>query len=404
MSIIASYIKKIKPSATLALAAKAKDLKAQGVDVINLSVGEPDFDSFDNIKEAAIDAIRAGKTKYTPVGGIPELKEAIKDIYKGRIEISPSNIAVSAGAKQAIYNALVATIEEGDEVIIPTPYWVSYPDMVKIAGGDPIIVDTTDESNFKITAGQLDKAITSKTKWLILNSPNNPTGMKYNRKELEDIDAVLAKHPKVHIMSDDIYEELSYEDERLSFVDIAKESKNRLLIINGVSKSYSMTGWRIGYAIGPADIIKAMLVIQSQSTSNPSSIGQYAALEALTGPQDQLKSSILGFKSKRDLAHTLLNKIEGISCKKSNGAFYLFPDCKSYFGSKSSNGSEIKDDHDLCSYLIDEAKVVVVPGSAFGYPGHFRLSYAVSKEQIEESLSRIESALKKVEYTLNKTS
>ncbi len=397
MSIIASYIKKIKPSATLALAAKAKDLKSQGLDVINLSVGEPDFDSFDNIKEAAVNAIWEGKTKYTPVGGIPELKEAIKNIYKSRIEIDASNIAVSTGAKQAIYNALVSTIEEEDEVIIPTPYWVSYPDMVKIAGGKPIIVDTTDENDFKITAGQLDKAITSKTKWLILNSPNNPTGMKYYRKELEDIDAVLAKHPKVHIMSDDIYEELSYDDERLSFADIAKESKDRLLIINGVSKAYSMTGWRIGYAIGPADIIKAMLVIQSQSTSNPSSIGQYAALEALKGPQDQLKSSRLEFKNKRDLAHDLLNKIDGISCKKSNGAFYLFPDCKSYFGSKSSNGSEIKDDQDLCSYLIDEAQVVVVPGSAFGYPGHFRLSYAVSKEQIKESLRRIESALKKVE-------
>ena len=404
MSIIASYIKKVKPSATLALAAKAKELKAQGVDVINLSVGEPDFDSFENIKEAAIDAIRAGKTKYTPVGGIPELKDAIKNSYKGRIDVDASNIAVSTGAKQAIYNALVATLEEGDEVIIPTPYWVSYPDMVKIAGGEPVIVDTTDESNFKVTAEKLDNAITNRTKWLILNSPNNPTGMKYDRSELEAIDAVLAKHPKVHVMSDDIYEELSYEGDRLSFVDIAKESRDRLLIINGVSKAYSMTGWRIGYAIGPVEIIKAMLVIQSQSTSNPSSIGQYAALEALTGPQTQLEDSISEFREKRDLAYDLLNKIEGISCKKSNGAFYLFPNCKSYFGSKAPGVSEIKDDHDLCAYLIDEAKVVVVPGSAFGYPGHFRLSYAVSKEQINESLGRIESALKKVECILNKTS
>ena len=378
------------------MATKAKELKSQGIDVINLSVGEPDFDSFDNIKEAAIEAIRAGKTKYTPVGGIPELKEAIKDIYKGRIDLDVSNIVVSTGAKQAIYNALVATIEEGDEVIIPTPYWVSYPDMVRIAGGNPVIVDTNPESNFKITAEQLEKAITDKTKWLILNSPNNPTGMKYGEKELEAIDYVLAKYPKVHIMSDDIYEELSYEGARLSFVDIAKESKSRLLIINGVSKAYSMTGWRIGYAIGPSDIIKAMLVIQSQSTSNPSSIGQYAALEAIKGPQDQLKSSISEFKSKRDLAHELLNQIDGISCKKSNGAFYLFPECKSYFGSKLPDGSEVKDDLNLCAYLIDEAKVVVVPGSAFGYPGYFRLSYAVSKEQIVDALERIKAALNKI--------
>lgn len=396
MSIVASYIKKVKPSATLALATKAKELKAQGVDVINLSVGEPDFDSFENIKEAAIQAIKSGKTKYTPVGGIPELKEAIKNAYKGRIEVEASNIAVSTGAKQAIYNALMATIEDGDEVVIPSPYWVSYPDMVKIAGGRPVIVDTTSESNFKVTGEQLDKAITDKTKWVILNSPNNPTGMRYEKEELKQIDEVLGKHKKVHIMSDDIYEDINYKGGKSSFVDVAKESRGRLLIINGVSKSYSMTGWRIGYAIGPEEIIKAMLVIQSQSTSNPSSIGQYAALEALNGPQKDLKNSVVEFESKRDLAYDLLNKMDGISCKKSTGAFYLFPDCSAYFGMKLPSGSEIKDDMDLCSYLIDEAKVVVVPGTAFGYPGYFRLSYAVSKDHIKDALGRIEFALSKI--------
>lgn len=393
MSIIATYIHNIKPSATLALASKAKELKTQGVDVLNLSVGEPDFDTFENIKEAAISAIKSGKTKYTPVGGISELKDAIISFYKGRFSCGQENVIVSTGAKQAIYNALIATVNEGDEVIIPSPYWVSYPDMVKIARGKPVIVDCGSETDFKITPELLEKSITSKTKWLFLNSPNNPTGMKYNEDELKSLVEVIKKHPNLYVLSDDIYESLSYDDKPYSLVDFADPIKDRVLVINGVSKSYSMTGWRIGYAIGPADVIKAMSIIQSQSTSNPCSISQYAALEALRGTQQYLLDSIELFRSKRDLAYKYLNSIEGVECRKSEGAFYLFPGCATFFGSKTPEGVVIKNSSDFCTYLLEKARVAVVPGIAFGSEGYFRLSYAVSEEMLAKAYSRIKEAV-----------
>lgn len=396
MSILATYIHDIKPSATLALASKAKELKDKGINILSLAVGEPDFDTFDNIKAAAIEAIKSGKTKYTAVEGIPELKKAIQAAYKTRAHFDLGNIIVAAGAKQAIYNALMATINEGDEVIIPAPYWVSYPDMVKIARGTPVIVECTDETDFKITPKQLRASITKKTKWLFLNSPNNPTGMKYSAEELKQLVDVISEYPNLYVLSDDIYEELSYEDKPYSLIDFAEKIQDRILVINGVSKSYSMTGWRIGYALGPKNIINAMSIIQSQSTSNPCSISQYAALEALTGTQEFLKDSVLQFKKKRDLAYKLLNKVEGIECKKSEGAFYLFPKCKSFVGKKTPDGRIIHNDHDLSGYLLEEAKVVVVPGSAFGAEGYFRLSYATSEEIIIEAVKRINDALVKI--------
>jgi len=396
MSILATYIHNIKPSATLALANKAKELKDKGVDVLNLSVGEPDFDTFENIKEAAINAIRAGKTKYTPVGGITELKDAIIDVYKDRFVCTRENIIVSTGAKQAIYNALLATVNEGDEVIIPSPYWVSYPDMVKIARGRPVIVDCDARTNFKIIPDLLEAAITSRTKWLFLNSPNNPTGMKYSEVELRELVEVLKKYPNLYILSDDIYEMLSYEDKPYSLVDFAEPLRGRILVINGVSKSYSMTGWRIGYAIGPTEIIKAMSVIQSQSTSNPCSISQYAALEALNGTQQYLLDSIKIFRKKRDIAYNLLSDIGGIECRKSEGAFYLFPECSSFFGKKTPEGGVIENSNDFCGYLLQEARVAVVPGSAFGAEGYFRFSYAVSEEILTKASHRIKEAVEKL--------
>ncbi|MCH9753606.1 MAG: pyridoxal phosphate-dependent aminotransferase [Alphaproteobacteria bacterium] len=396
MSILATYIHNIKPSATLALATKAKQLKDQGVNVLNLSVGEPDFDTFDNIKEAAIRAINAGKTKYTPVGGIPELKDAIIETYKSRLSCVKENIIVSNGAKQAIYNALLATVNENDEVIIPSPYWVSYPDMVKIARGNPVIVDCGIDTNFKITPELLEGAITTRTKWLFLNSPNNPTGMKYTKDELKSLVEVLKKYPNLYVMSDDIYEMLSYEDEPYSLVDFAEPIKDRLLVVNGVSKSYSMTGWRIGYSIGPAELIKAMSVIQSQSTTSACSISQYAALEALSGTQQYLEDSIEVFKSKRNAAYSFLNNIDGIECVKSEGAFYLFPQCSEMFGKKTPDGNLITNSSEFCVYLLQEALVAVVPGSAFGAEGYFRLSYAVSEEALADAANRIKEAVAKL--------
>ena len=386
----------IKPSATLVLANKARELKAKGVDILDLSLGEPDFDTFDNIKHAAIEAIKSGKTKYTDVSGIRELKEAIRKSYSQRATFSLDNIIVSSGAKQAIYNALMVTINEGDEVIIPAPYWVSYPDMVRVARGNPVIVECTDSSNFKITPSLLERAITNKTKWVFLNSPNNPTGMKYSRDELVSLVKVIEDNPNIYVLSDDIYEVLSYEDHAYSLIDYADSIKDRLLVVNGVSKSYAMTGWRIGYAIGPIEIIKAMSVMQSQSTSNPCSISQYAALEALTGTQEYMNEGVLQFKKKRDLAHDLLNNLCKMECKKSDGAFYLFPKCTSFFGLKTEEGEVITNDHDFCKYLLEEARVVVVPGSAFGAEGYFRLSYATSERIIEEAAKRISLAIVKL--------
>jgi len=394
MSILATYIHNIKPSITLSLANKARELKARGVDVIDLSLGEPDFDTFDNIKLAAIEAINSGKTKYTDVRGIQKLREAIRDVYIKRSEFSVDNILVSCGAKQAIYNALMVTLNKGDEVIIPSPYWVSYPDMVRIAQGEPVVLNCNGDNDFKITPEQLDNAITEKTKWIFLNSPSNPTGMKYTKDEFKGLVKVIEKHKHVYVLSDDIYEELTYDDEAYSLIDFAETIKERLLVINGVSKTYAMTGWRIGYALGPTEVIKAMGIMQSQSTSNPCSISQYAALEALTGPQEYMKNSVLNFKKKRDLTYDLITNISGIDCKKPRGAFYVFPSCSNFVGKKTKAGLLINNDRDFCEYLLEEARVMVVPGSAFGADGHFRISYATSEDIIKESAERIGSALK----------
>jgi aspartate aminotransferase len=397
MKQVAKFISEIKPSATLALAAKAQTLKAQGINVIGLTVGEPDFDTPENIKVAAIEAIKSGKTKYTPVDGIVDLKKAIQGKYATRIkDLKLDNIIVSVGAKQSLYNCFMVTVEHDDEVIIPAPYWVSYPDMVMLARGKPVIINTTEKESFKVTASQLKAAITPRTRWVILNSPSNPTGMKYSKQELKDIAEVIKNYPHVGVILDDIYEDINFDGEIFSLIDVAPELVERILVINGVSKSYAMTGWRIGYAIGHQDIIKAMEIIQSQSTSNPCSISQYAALEALTGDQSFLKTLKNTFKERRDLALEQIRKINGISCVSPDGAFYLFPSCNEFFNKKTPDGKLIKDDNDFCEYLLSDAQVVVVPGSAFGLNGYFRLSYAVSISTIVEAINRIEKSCKKL--------
>jgi len=395
MSILASYIHNIKPSITLSLANKARELKSQGVELYDLSIGEPDFDTFNNIKDAAIKAINQGKTKYTDVRGLLQLREAICKNYEARCKFSTNNVIVSAGAKQSIYNALMVTLNEGDEVILPAPYWVSYPDMVKIARGIPVAVECDEKDNFKLTPEKLEKAITKKTKWLLLNSPNNPSGIKYFKKELEAIVSVLKRHPNVYVLSDDIYEDLCYDGSVLSFVDVAHEIMDRLLVVNGVSKSYAMTGWRIGYAIGPSEIISAMSILQSQSTSNPCSVSQYAAIEALNGPQEYMRQGVEQFKKKRDLTYDLLTEDGSLTCCKPEGAFYLFPKCSEFFGKRTENGSIINNDQDFCSYLLDQS-VVVVPGSAFGMAGYFRISYAASEETLKSAVNKIKDSIRKL--------
>ncbi len=396
MKQVAKFLESIKPSATLALDAKAKELKAKGIDVISLTVGEPDFDTPDNIKKAASDAIIAGKTKYTPVDGIPELKKAIQDKYYSRVELGLENIIVSVGAKQSLYNCFMATVEPQDEVIIPAPYWVSYPDMVRLAKGVPVIVAADAQDSFKVTASQLEKYITEKSRWLVLNSPNNPTGMSYSAKELKEIAALVKRHPRLGIISDDIYEDIHFTDKSLSIIDVAPDLKDRIMVVNGVSKSYAMTGWRIGYCIGNKEVIQAMKIIQSQSTSNPCSISQYAALEALTGDQTFVYETRKVFELRRDLAIKELSYIPEMSCVEPSGAFYVFPSCKQFFNKKTPEGKMIINDNDFCQYLLSEAKVVVVPGSAFGLNGHFRLSYAVSNETIVEAVKRVKDACSKL--------
>jgi aspartate aminotransferase len=389
----------IKPSPTLAVNAKAAELKLAGIDVISLGAGEPDFDTPNNIKEAAIQAIKDGFTKYTAVEGIKELKTAIKDkfIRENNLKYELDQIMVSTGGKQVIYNALMATLDEGDEVIIPSPYWVSYPDMTLLAGGRPKFVECEIETNFKLTANLLEEAITPKTKWLIINSPSNPTGAAYTEEELAELAKVLIKHSHVYIMSDDIYEHIVYED--FKFTNIAQvepKLQERTLIVNGLSKSYSMTGWRIGYGAGPKELIKNMTIIQSQSTSNPCSIAQKAAVEALNGPQDFIEPNKVGFKRKRDLVISMLTEIDGISCNTPEGAFYVFPSCKGIFGKKSQAGEIITNDIEFSRYLLEAANVAVVPGSAFGLAGYFRISYATSEQQLADACTRIRKACEKL--------
>ncbi len=395
MSFLSNNLSNIKPSPTIAVSMKAAELKAQGKDIISLGMGEPDFDTPDNIKEAAIKAIKAGDTKYTAVDGTAALKKAIVAKFKREngIEYNVNEITVGTGAKQVIYNALVATLNAGDEVIVPAPYWVSYPDMVLLAGGTPVIVDGKAETNFKILPADLEKKITPKTKWLILNSPSNPTGACYNEAELRALAAVLLKYPQVHILSDDIYEHLTFDGLKFSTIAaVEPKLKDRTLIVNGVSKAYAMTGWRIGYGAGNAALIKAIATIQSQSTSSPSSISQAASVEALNGPQDYIDNGKKVFQNRRDMVVKMLNAIDGIDCNMPNGAFYVFPSCQGLFGKKTPKGEVIKNSNDFASYILEEALVAVVPGIAFGAEGFFRISYAASEDFLKNSMERIAKA------------
>lgn len=395
MGIIADKINNLKPSPTLAVTSKAAELKAKGIKVIGLGAGEPDFDTPDHIKQAAIDAIEEGQTKYTPVGGTKELKDAIIAKFKreNEIEYTAEEIVVGNGAKQILFNAFMASLNPGDEVIIPAPYWVSYPEMVSLAGGTPVIVECTEENNFLLQPEDLEKVITSRTKWVILNSPNNPTGNAYNESQLAALAKVVLKHPYIYIMADDIYEHIVFDDFQFTTpAQIEPKLKDRTLTVNGVSKAYSMTGWRIGYGAGPASLIKAMTNIQSQSTSNPCSISQAASVAALNGQQDFLATNIELFEGRRNLVVGLLNKINGISCKTPEGAFYVFPSCKGVFGKSTPQGTILNNSNDFAAYLLDEAKVAVVSGSAFGADGYFRISYATSEETLKTACKLIKEA------------
>ena len=389
MSIISDSLKRIKPSPTIAVSQKARELRAAGKDVIGLGAGEPDFDTPNNIKSAAIKAIRGGDTKYTAVDGTPDLKNAIIKKFKkeNNLKYSADEITVGTGGKQVLYNAFMATLNKGDEVIIPAPFWVSYPDMVLLAGGKPKIVKCSEAENFKLTPAKLKKVISKKTKWLILNSPSNPTGVSYTKAEIIKLSKVLIKYKRIHILSDDIYEHISYEKNIYFTIAQISKLKNRTLTMNGVSKSYAMTGWRIGYAGGPKEIIKAIRKVQSQSTSNPSSVSQAAAVEALNGTQKFIKARSKEFKKRRDFVVSSLNKINGINCLTPNGAFYAFPSCKKLLGKKS----KLKTDTEFVEKLLEKANVAVVQGSAFGLPGYFRISYATSMQKLKAAMERIKS-------------
>lgn len=395
MTLIATRLAAVKPSPTLAVSAKAAELKAAGKDVIALGVGEPDFDTPDHIKQAAIEAINRGDTKYTAVTGTPALKDAIIGKFKrdNGLDYKRNEIIVGCGAKQVIFNAMLATVNPGDEVIIPAPYWVSYPDMVAVAEGKPIAVECPESANFKITAAQLEAAITSKTKWLILNSPSNPTGNAYTKTELRALADVLLKHPNVYVLADDIYEYLIYDG--FTFTTLAAvepKLKPRILTVNGVSKAYSMTGWRIGYAAGDAGLISAIGDIQSHSTSNPCSISQAASVAALNGDHGFLEGWKHAFSTRRDMVAEKLNTIPGLSCQVPNGAFYVFPSCTELLGRKTESGRTLTDSTELCAWLLEEALVAAVPGTAFGLDGYFRISYATSEAALTEACQRIAAA------------
>ena len=396
MSIVSNNLKRIKPSPTLAVTQKARELRAAGKDVISLGAGEPDFDTPNNIKQAAIKAINDGDTKYTAVDGTPVLKNAIIKKFKreNNLDYQADQITVGAGGKHVIYNAMVATLNEGDEVVIPAPYWVSYPDIVLLAGGTPIILECNEKQGFKINPAELEKSITKKTKWIILNSPSNPTGACYSEEDIREISKILAKHPHVYILSDDIYEHVAYEGFKFFTIAQVAELKERVLTMNGVSKAYSMTGWRIGYAAGPKEIIKAIAKIQSQSTTNPSSISQAAAVEALNGTQDFIKERAISFQERRDFVVKALNEIDGIKCLNPDGAFYVFPSCKDLIGKKDTNGNELKTDTDFVQSLLENSGVAVVQGSAFGLEGFFRISYATSMKNLHKALEKISSFCK----------
>jgi aspartate aminotransferase len=394
MAFIADQIMRIKPSATIAVTDKARALKAAGRDVIGLGAGEPDFDTPDNIKVAAIRAISEGKTsKYTAVDGMAELKAAVSRKFKreNKLDYKPSQIIVGTGGKQVLYNALVATLNPGDEVIIPAPYWVSYPDMVLLAGGTPVEVITTMANSYKMKPEQLEKAITPKTKWIIFNSPSNPTGAAYTRDELKAVTDVLVRHPHVHVMADDMYEHLVYDDFVFySPAQLEPKLYGRTLTVNGVSKAYCMTGWRIGYAGGPEQLIKTMAMIQSQSTSNPTAVAQYAALEALDGPQDFIPKHNKIFKERRDLCVSMLNQAKGIQCPKPEGAFYVYPSCAGAMGKTAPTGKKLATDEDFVTELLEAEGVAVVQGTPFGVGPAFRISYATATSALEEACTRIQ--------------
>ena len=391
MSIISDSLKRIKPSPTIAVSQKAKELKAAGKDVIGLGAGEPDFDTPENIKNAAIKAIKDGDTKYTTVDGTNALKEAIVKKFKreNNINYTVDQITVGAGGKHVIYNLMMATLNKGDEVIIPAPYWVSYPDIVLLAGANPVVIECSEEQGFKLSAKDLESKINNNTKWLILNSPSNPTGACYSEQEIKNLSQVLKRNPHVNILSDDIYEHITYDGFKFFTIAQIPEIKNKVVTMNGVSKSYAMTGWRIGYAAGDKEIIKAIAKIQSQSTTNPSSISQAAAVEALNGKQDFISVRAKAFQERRDFVVNSLNAIEGINCIKPNGAFYVFPSCKGLIGKKDKNGKKITSDTDFVESLLENNEVAVVQGSAFGLEGFFRISSATSMDKLQEAMKRI---------------
>lgn len=392
MTFLSATLDRVKPSPTIAVTTKAAELKAAGRDVIGLGAGEPDFDTPQNIKDAAVAAIAAGKTKYTAVDGIPELKEAICAKFKRDNDLAyePAQVTVGTGGKQVLYNAFMATLNPGDEVIIPAPYWVSYPDMVLLAGGEPVTVEASLEANFKITAAQLEAAITPKTKWFLFNSPSNPTGAGYSWSELKELTDVLLRHPHVWVMTDDMYEHLAYGNFKFCTpAQVEPLLYDRTLTVNGVSKAYAMTGWRIGYAAGPEMLIKAMRKVQSQSTSNPCSVSQNAAVEALNGTQDFLAPNNVVFERRRDLVVSMLNSAPGIVCPKPEGAFYVYPSIAGCIGKTSAAGTLIENDEVFATALLEETGVAVVFGAAFGLSPNFRVSYATSDEALKEACQRI---------------
>jgi aspartate aminotransferase len=399
MSFLAARLARIKPSPTIAVTTKAAELKAAGRDVIGLGAGEPDFDTPANIQEAAVAAMKRGETRYTAVDGTPALKKAIAAKFKreNRLDYATSQITVGSGGKQVIYNAMLATLDPGDEVIIPAPYWVSYPDMVTLCDGTPVFVPCPQENGFKLRPKDLDAAITAKTKWLILNSPSNPTGAAYSAEELKALADVLLAHRHVRVLTDDMYEHLIFGDFKFATIaEVEPRLYDRTLTMNGVSKAYCMTGWRIGFAGGPTELIKAMAAVQSHSTSNPSSISQAASVEALNGPQDFIPRHNAIFEQRRDLVVAMLNQANGITCPRPDGAFYVYPSCAGTVGRKTPQGKVIEDDAGFVEYLLEEEGVAVVQGVAFGLSPHFRISYATSTEALEEACRRIQRACGKL--------
>jgi aspartate aminotransferase len=393
MAFLSDALKRVKPSATTSITQKGRDMKAKGRDVISLSVGEPDFDTPDHIKAAAIDAIRRGETKYTPVAGIPQLREAICAKFKreNELDYKPSQIIVGTGGKHVIYNGLLATLNPGDEVIVPAPYWVSYPEMIALCGGTAVRVDCGIEHAFKLQAEDLDRAITPKTKWLILNSPSNPSGAAYTHAEMKALTDVLLRHPHVWVLTDDMYEHLVYGD--FQFVTPAQVEPRlyeRTLTMNGVSKAYAMTGWRIGYAGAPEHLIRAMEMVQGHQTSGTSAISQWAAVEALNGPQDHIKVFRAAFEERRDLVLSMLNQAKGLVCPKPEGAFYVYPNCEATIGKKAPSGKTIETDEDFVSELLETEGVAAVHGTAFGLGPNFRISYATSNALLEQACTKIQ--------------